>query len=196
MRRPGALNLPNSLCILRMVVAPIIAWTIVDGHLIAALGLFAAAALTDALDGFIARRFRQRTALGALLDPLADKVLMIAAFGAAAWAGLVPWWLAGLLLVRDMVLLAGSLTARMRHLRRNLAPSGWGKLSTVLQVALLCWLLAARLWPAHIGRAPVWVIAGVAAVIALAGLVYALRWRRNALQSRQAGACLELNQSP
>lgn len=86
-----------------MALVPLVVYLLVRDQREAALWLFAIAGLSDAVDGFVARRFNQRTRLGAILDPLADKLLIVATALALAWLGLLPAWLAAIIVGRDLV---------------------------------------------------------------------------------------------
>ena len=94
------MNLPNTLTMARLVLAPVLGWLVASGEGVLAAALFAVVAVTDALDGWLARRLGQVSALGQLLDPLADKALVNATFLAGASTGVLPWWLALLVLAR------------------------------------------------------------------------------------------------
>lgn len=107
-----------------------------------ALWWFAAAAVTDALDGFLARRFDSASRVGAYLDPLADKILLSGAFLILALAGAIPAWLAVVVLGRDALLLAGAAIVLQSKAPRDLSPSVWGKWSTITQMAYLLAVLA------------------------------------------------------
>jgi len=145
----------------------------------AALPLLAVAALTDAADGFLARRWQAKSALGAYLDPVADKLLAATVFAGLAFAGRLPWWLAGLVLGRDLLILAFAAWAMARTRIRKFPPSVWGKASTVLQFSLgiACLLDAAA--PAGWTAAAVRVlIPAVAAATAWSGFHYGWLARR------------------
>ena len=92
------------------------------------------AALTDILDGAVARRFRLATPAGAWLDPVADKCLLSGVFLALAAAGTVPWWLVGIVFGRDFYILAGAATVMLLTPVRKFPPSIWGKVSTLVQI--------------------------------------------------------------
>jgi cardiolipin synthase len=140
--------LPNLLTLARLVLAPYIAWLIAAGHTRAGLCLLIAAGLSDVADGVLARRFGWTSASGALLDPLADKVLAACVFLALGLARALPWWLVILVFARDFLILAaaGLLLAFSRA--REFAPSVWGKLSTVCQVATAAFALGNLAYPA------------------------------------------------
>jgi cardiolipin synthase len=103
-------NLPNLICVLRiLLIYPVALW-ILQGRYPAVMGLFALAAFTDALDGFLAKRFGWTSELGKVLDPTADKLLLVTVFVCLSVVGLVPWWLTVLVILRDLVILFGALT--------------------------------------------------------------------------------------
>jgi len=142
-------HLPNLLTLLRLLLVPPVAWLILSGTYGAALLLFVLAAVSDALDGFLARRFGWSSRLGALLDPLADKLLLVVSCVCLSLAGLIPGWLALLVLARDLLIVAGSFCYRWRVGSLEIRPSRLGKLSTFLQSALVSVaLLQAALLPA------------------------------------------------
>src|SRR5258706_148067 len=100
-------HLPNFLTALRLAAAPTTAGLLVAGHFNAAFGIFAAAGLSDAADGFLAKRFGLDSPLGRVLDPVADKALMLAAFVTLALLDDVPVWLAAIVIARDGLILLG-----------------------------------------------------------------------------------------
>jgi cardiolipin synthase len=132
MTRP--VNAANLLTLLRIVLVPFVILAILDGRHTLALALFFGAALTDILDGAVARRFRLSTPAGVWLDPLADKCLLSGAFLALAAAGMMPWWLVGIVFGRDFYLLAGAATVMLLTPVRTFFPSIWGKVCTLVQV--------------------------------------------------------------
>jgi cardiolipin synthase len=128
-------NIPNLLTLARLVVAPLVIWAIIEEKHRLALALFAAAALTDGIDGALARRYRQITKVGAYLDPIADKILLSGVFVSLALVGSVPWWLVAVIFGRDIFLLVVSAGALLFTKFREFRPSVWGKASTLMQIA-------------------------------------------------------------
>ncbi len=143
------LGFPNQLTILRMICAPVVVALTLDGHLREAVGVFVFGAITDAFDGLIARFYKQRTALGAILDPLADKMLLGSAFVALSFAESVPVqipkWLAVVVLSRDAIIVVSSLAIAFVLSRRGFAPSPLGKFSTAAQMTCVALAFAANL---------------------------------------------------
>jgi len=136
------LNPPNLLTLLRLILTPVIAWTILAGRPALALLIFAAAAFTDYLDGAIARRLHLSTQTGAVLDPIADKCLLSGIFLAMAAARIVPWWFVAIVFGRDLYILAGAGVLLLTTDIRRFPPSIWGKVSTCVQIgaAIACLL--------------------------------------------------------
>ena len=116
-------HLPNALTVLRMVLVVPLAWMIRETRYDEAVVVAAVAGLTDALDGFLAKRLGWQSWLGGVLDPIADKLLLIAAFLWLAFAGDVPAWLAALVVARDLVIVAGAIAYHYLIGRFDAAPS-------------------------------------------------------------------------
>jgi cardiolipin synthase len=131
----GALkHLPNLLTWLRLAAAPALAFLLVSGADRAALGVFAFAGLSDAADGFLAKRFGFATRFGRFLDPAADKLLMLAAFVTLTILKIAPLWLTLLVITRDTAIVGGIALARMLELPIRVQPLFVGKLSTGMQI--------------------------------------------------------------
>jgi len=164
------LSVPNQLTMLRMLILPFIFITMFYREHRLALGLFVLAATTDAIDGVIARRFNQRTLLGAYLDPIADKLLLSSAFVAQSLIGAIPWWLTILVLSRDMMIVATVAVMVLATSVREFPPSFYGKANTVVQVAtLMCvvWNNAVRdTLTAELSQILIWAAAGTTLVSA------------------------------
>lgn len=155
------LTLPNLFTLSRLLLAPVIVYAILNGQALAALAIFAAAAATDVVDGYLARHFGAATAAGAFLDPIADKLLLTGVYLALALAGSAPWWLVGAIFGRDLLILAASAVALLATKLRAFPPSRWGKTSTFFQILtavafmgrdafgypLLATLSALLIWP-------------------------------------------------
>jgi cardiolipin synthase len=137
-------HLPNLICILRIaLVAPLIQAMLAGAHL-RILVLFSIAALSDGLDGYLAKRFNWTSELGRFLDPLADKVLLIAVFTTAAWLDIAPWWVAAVAIARDLVIGFGALIYRLWFGPLRGRPTVISKINTGMQLGyLLAVILAA-----------------------------------------------------
>jgi cardiolipin synthase len=140
-------QLPNIISGLRLVAAPVIALLIAQTHYRAALGITILAGLTDWADGFTARKLNAAGKTGVILDPLADKVLLVVLFVQLALNNLIPLWMLLLALGRDFVIVIGALVIRLvRNIRRFL-PSLLGKVSTFFQIMLVLMVLFEAAFP-------------------------------------------------
>lgn len=134
------MTIPNLLSVLRIALIPLFILAVVYGHPTAALFLFLGAGLTDALDGFIARFFDQRSELGAFLDPMADKLMLTATYVALALpetgiAHPIPVWVPVLTIARDVIIVTLSLILNLSFGIRSFPPSLPGKCTTFVQIA-------------------------------------------------------------
>lgn len=137
--------LPNLLSLARAAIAPYLFWALWRGHFDAALVAILVAGITDGLDGYLARRLQISSRTGEILDPIADKVLLSCAFVALWLNGSVETWLAGIVLGRDVLILAAAGVGLIFAKKpRRFPPSIWGKLSTIVQISLVV-ALAARI---------------------------------------------------
>jgi cardiolipin synthase (CMP-forming) len=137
--RSAVLTTANQLTILRIVFVPVFIILLVYHELGWALGTFVAAGITDVLDGIIARRFGQKTSIGAVLDPIADKLLMTSSFLILSlpqmeFQTMIPRWLMIVIIFRDVFILVVSLIVVLMVGWRVFTPSPYGKASTVMQV--------------------------------------------------------------
>ncbi len=139
---PRWVNVPNGITALRLALVPLVIAAIAEGRYAQALGLFAAAAATDVLDGAAARRWGAVTQVGAYLDPVADKCLLSGVFVALAAAGAAPWWLVAAIFGRDLYILLGAAAALRWTRLRKFPPSIWGKISTFVQIVTALSMLA------------------------------------------------------
>lgn len=128
------LNLSNRLTILRILMIPVIVILLGYDFKISALGVFFLAGITDALDGFFARVRKEKTQLGTILDPLADKLLLTSTFITLAYLGMFPLWLVILVISRDLILILGSVVRYITTENLEVSPTILGKATTVAQL--------------------------------------------------------------
>ena len=131
------MNLPNSLTILRILLIPVFIGFLIYERYEYSLAVLFLAGLTDGLDGTIARVANQRTRLGAYLDPLADKLLLTSGFVTLSVLHLVPSWIAIVVVSRDMMLMTGTLLARLTESHLDISPTLLGKGTTLFQLSYL-----------------------------------------------------------
>jgi cardiolipin synthase (CMP-forming) len=175
-------TLPNILTLLRILAVPFFAICVWYGHSVEAFILFVAAGLTDMLDGFIARRFNQRSALGAILDPAADKLLMTTAFVLMAFPrehllARIPAWVAILAISRDVLISLVALMDSTHFDANKFRPSLLGKLTTAVQLlaislGLLFNAMGSRPWYDQVVP---WIYYSVAFMVLASGLHYFFR---------------------
>ncbi len=181
------MSLPNLITLGRLLCVPIAIWLVLLDHFAAAFWLFIAAGLSDAVDGFIAKHFDQRSELGALLDPIADKALLVSMYVTLGLAKHLPVWLVILVVFRDALIVGGFLlVAALGH------PMRWepllvSKLNTALQIALVGVVLASLGLAVAVEGLAALLIYAVAATTTISGAGYLVRWTR-ALAGAGAGS--------
>jgi cardiolipin synthase (CMP-forming) len=170
-------QLPNLLTAARLIAAPYVLYLLWAGQYRTAIVWFSIASATDVLDGFIARRFHAGSRLGALLDPIADKVLLSGSFLILGLRGVVPMWLMALVLGRDFLILGFAIVALTRKLRRDFPPSVWGKASTAAQIACVLFAVghAASITPLIVATILSWI---AAALTLWSGIGYVIKMSR------------------
>lgn len=181
MRENVRINIPNLISFARLLTVPVAVWLILTGHFLAAFWLFMAAGVSDAVDGFIAKKFGAQTVLGGYLDPIADKVLLVSVFVALGQAGHLPSWLVILVVFRDGLILFGASLYHLLYQRLEMEPLLISKLNTTAQFLLALGVLGflgfgvQDMTPVH---AMVYV---VAATTFASGSAYVVVWGRRAL---------------
>jgi len=179
---------PNAICIIRvLLVAPVVV-CLLDERFIAALVLIVIAGASDALDGFLAKRFDWRTRLGGLLDPAADKLLLVSVFLSLTYLGRIPVALTAIVVLRDVVIVLGACSYQLLIGAVKGEPSAISKLNTACQLSfvLLTITQAEFGWPPRIAL----LMLGAAVVFTsiTSGLNYVLRWSKRAWQMKHAAS--------
>lgn len=179
----------NLLSELRVAAVPIIAVAVVLRHYGWALAIFVGAAISDGLDGWVARRLQQRSSLGMVLDPLADKLLLTALFIALAVTQVLPWALTVLVILRDICIVV-SVLALVRFTRfRDFRPTWWGKASTTAELATVGVALLDARFPNPVTRGVEifgWVAVSVLAVVSGIHYAFAAAGRYHAGRAQRA----------
>ncbi len=145
----SVLTVANLLTVLRLILIPVFVTALYYERFVLALGLFFVAALTDGLDGLVARSFNQKTQLGAILDPMADKLLLVTAFVILslprfALTEPIPFWLTATVISRDVFIVLAALVINMTTGFSRFRPSIPGKLNTLVQIVMIVFFLAAN----------------------------------------------------
>ncbi|HEV8029336.1 MAG TPA: CDP-alcohol phosphatidyltransferase family protein [Stellaceae bacterium] len=170
------MNLPNLISLGRLLSVPVAIWLVLSGELAGAFWLFVASGVSDAVDGFIAKRFDQRTRLGALLDPLADKALLVSVYVTLGIGGYLPNWLVILVVFRDVLIVGGWLLVAGLGQRMRWEPLYVSKLNTALQIGLIAVVLARLGLGLRDFGLVVVLTYGVGATTVISGAGYLVRW--------------------
>jgi cardiolipin synthase len=139
------MTIPNFLTFLRIFLTPVLVWFLLDHKLNHALAVFFFAGVTDGLDGLIARLLNQKSRLGAYLDPLADKLLLVSSFILLAWLSKVPNWLVIITVSRDIMIVMGIMTLRFHEIPFEMKPFATSKATTLVQLLTVLSLLGSDL---------------------------------------------------
>ncbi len=169
-------QIPNLLTLLRILACPVLVLLLYERQYEAALGIFLVAGITDGLDGFIAKRFNCITALGSMLDPIADKLLIGSAYAMLALLGDIPFWLLVAVMFRDIVIIVGYLI--LVNMKRDVPmnPSYTSKLNTFMQICLVIAVLIQQSELLNIGNLIVFLILGVLMTTVISGIQYVWYW--------------------
>lgn len=175
-------DIPNIITLIRLLlVIPVVSALLANNFLLALI-LFAIAGFSDALDGFLAKRYHWESRLGSIIDPLADKLLLVASFATLAWQNLIPTWLLWLVLARDVIIVLGGMLYHYKIGRFTLLPLWSSKINTALQIMLVLIVILEQLWfsqLAPISSIMVWLV--LASVIN-SGSEYIIVWGLRAWQ--------------
>jgi cardiolipin synthase (CMP-forming) len=170
----------------RICAVPIIIWLILNSRMTAAFWLVLAAALSDAADGAIAKHFNQTTELGAYLDPIADKTLLVCTFIAMGYQGYIPEWLVIAVVFRDFVIIGGALSFHVMTQSLIMEPIKISKVNTVAQLVLAVEILASEGLGFEFGVFRDVMIILVAVTTVVSGAVYVVVWSRKAIADEVA----------
>ncbi len=139
---PGSLlSIPNLITLGRILLVPIVVWAILNDAMFTAFVLFLVAGVSDGVDGFLAKRFDMTTELGAYLDPLADKALIVSIYLTLGISGDIPGWLVILVVSRDILIVGGIMLSWLMGNPLKIRPLLVSKLNTVAQIAFACVVL-------------------------------------------------------
>ena len=173
------MSIPNLITLARILSVPIMVWAIASGEMLIAFVLFLAAGLSDAVDGYLAKRFNMTSELGAYLDPLADKAMMVSVYVALGISDAIPAWLVILVVSRDIMIVGAVILSWVMDKPVPLKPLLVSKLNTVAQILLACVVLAALAFRLNAQIAVVVLIALVAALTLLSVSFYVAEWVRH-----------------
>jgi cardiolipin synthase len=184
-------QIPNLITSVRILLIAPIAVALLHHELLIALALFCLAAVSDLLDGFIAKRFGWQSTLGGVLDPAADKLLLATSFVVLAVMHLVPLWLMATAVARDLVIVAGALAYRLWLGPVEARPSNLSKLNTLCQALFILCVIARQ----QFSEPSAWGIVALGALTflttAVSGIDYVLRYGRAAIEESKSRHTLE-----
>jgi cardiolipin synthase (CMP-forming) len=181
-------HIPNIISAIRILLVAPIAVALADRQLVTTIVLFGVAALSDVADGFLAKRYGWQSELGAVLDPAADKLLLVTLFITLAYMKLVPLWLTAAAVARDVIIVLGALLYRYWFGPLNVRPSAVSKFNTVCQAAFILAVVGRE----EFSVPPAWVVLVLGALVfvtvVISGVDYILIYGRRALSLRKPRA--------
>jgi len=172
-------NLPNAITIGRFLLVPIVIWAIASGQMLFAFWLFVVAAISDSVDGFLAKQLGMTSDFGAYLDPLADKAMLMSIYVSLAIAGLLPLWIVIAVVSRDVMILAAIVVSWLVDQPLKIHPLLVSKLNTAAQFVLAALVLASSGFGFDSGHAYPALLAVVGALTGLSAAAYLVGWMRH-----------------
>jgi len=180
------LNIPNLITLGRILLVPIVVWAIASNEMWIAFLLFLAAGVSDAVDGFLAKHFHMTTVLGAYLDPLADKALIVSIYLSLGINGAIPRWLVILVVSRDILIIGGIMLSWVVGNPLTIKPLLVSKLNTVAQILFACVVLGSLGFGIQVDTLKLVLMGLVAALTLLSVAAYVAEWVRH-MNSTTAG---------
>jgi cardiolipin synthase (CMP-forming) len=177
---PGSsLTIPNLITIARLLGVPLIVWLMIADRFVEATILFIIAAISDAADGFIAKRFNATSELGAFLDPIADKALLVSVFVTLGFKGVLPAWLIILAVSRDLFIIGGLLLSYLLGNPMAVRPLWVSKANTAAQILLIALVLGERSGVAVFQPFLAAAVLATAALTVASAAAYLIEWARH-----------------
>jgi cardiolipin synthase (CMP-forming) len=181
------LSIPNLITLARILLVPVVVWAIATGQMYFAFLLFLAAGISDAVDGFLAKRFGMKTELGAYLDPLADKVLIVSIYVTLGITGVIPLWIVILVVSRDFMIVGAIILSWLVDRPVEIRPHMISKVNTAAQIVYACLVLASHGFEFDIEPVLTLVMALVAVLTLVSVGLYLGEWVRH-MNSAETGA--------
>ena len=173
------MSIPNLITLGRILLVPVVVWAIASGEMWIAFILFVAAGVSDAIDGFLAKRFGMTTELGAYLDPLADKALIVSIYITLSVNGIIPIWLVILVVSRDIMIVGAVLLSWLVDKPVTVKPLAISKFNTAAQIIYACLVLASFGFGFDAGWLLTLAMALVALLTSLSVGLYVAEWVRH-----------------
>lgn len=178
-------NIPNLISFVRLLLIIPVVWYLLQQRYEIALGLFIIAGLSDAVDGYLARKYHWGSHLGGWLDPLADKAMQVSVYICLTWLQLIPLWLLLAVIIRDLLIVSGGVFYYYRIEKVNAAPSLISKLNTFMQILLVVIILLHKsLYELPMSIVDMTIYAVLATTV-LSGLDYVITWSIKAWQTKK-----------
>ena len=173
------LSIPNLITLARILSVPIVVWAITSGEMMIAFVLFLVAGVSDAVDGYLAKRFNMASELGAYLDPLADKALIVSIYVSLGIAGAIPRWLVIFVVARDIMIVGAVMLSWVVGRPMEVKPLLVSKLNTVAQIVFACLVLASLAFGFSAGILLPLLMFAVAVLTFLSIAFYLAEWIRH-----------------
>ena len=172
-------DIPNLICVFRIVLVVPVIFFILNENFLWALSIFILAGVSDGVDGFLAKHFHWQSRLGSILDPVADKLLLVSTYITLTWIGLIPLWLLLAVFARDIIIVIGAYAYHTFIGEFKMAPSLISKLNTVMQILLVMTILSVQLTeiPSSVIESMVFI---TLLTIILSGIDYIAVWGKKA----------------
>lgn len=178
-RGMNPLNIPNLITVGRIILVPIVVWAIIVGKFQLAFWLFVAAGVSDAVDGYLAKRLEAKSEVGAYLDPLADKALLMSIYVTLGIAGQLPLWIVIAVVSRDIMILGAVIVAWIVGKPLTIQPLVVSKLNTLAQILLATLVLAANAFAFDSSPYLEGLLVAVAILTGLSAAAYLAAWMRH-----------------
>ena len=182
------MNIPNAITLARLAAVPVVIWLILNGELEVAFWVFLAAAVSDALDGIIAKHFHSETVFGAFIDPIADKALLVGTYITLGHEGFLQTWLVILVVFRDIVIVGGALVFQTVTQSLTMRPLMISKVNTVVQLLLAIGVLFVVGYGIEDGPALAIIGYTVAVTTLWSGTAYVITWSKLAAEMEETGS--------
>jgi len=173
------MTLPNYITVARFLMVPLIVLAMINDQMLTAFIVFMLAGVSDAVDGVIARRFNQKSELGAWLDPMADKFLLVSVFVVLGWLGALPMWLVILAVSRDGMIIAAVVLSSLMGNPVEMRPLMISKANTLVQIVLLILMLAELAGIVQLDALIGWMVYAVAGLTIASAGAYLVSWLRH-----------------
>ena len=174
--------LPNIITLARLLAVPVVAYLILQGAYVPAFWVFVAAGVSDAVDGFLAKRLDAVSLIGEFLDPLADKALLVTVFVVLGYLDHVAMWLVFLIVFRDLLIVGGAILFQTLTQSLEMGPLFISKINTLAQIVLACAVLGQLASGWHTAEITLVLTIVVAATTFLSGAAYVIKWGRMAIE--------------